>query len=102
MSIAERSAPAYSLDRPHSLPLIWPLTVPSVWSAPEVTDPPLLAEDPNFHKVERWTRDGLHITDLLYAGNDVEKAQDLHRGHKVPPWPVLYHKSFSRSSTFFL
>jgi hypothetical protein len=29
------------------------------------------------YKVEKWTKDGLHITDLLYAGNDLEKARRI-------------------------
>ena len=46
------------------------------WSD-EQTDNPLYADDRNFYKVERWIKDGLHITDLLYAGNDLERAREI-------------------------
>ena len=46
------------------------------WSDEE-TDNPLRADDRNFYKVEKWTKDGLHITELLYAGNDLEKAREI-------------------------
>jgi hypothetical protein len=46
------------------------------WSAEE-TDDPNYADDRNFYKVERWSKDGLHVIDLLYAGNDLEKAREI-------------------------
>jgi len=46
------------------------------WSDEE-TDDQDYADKCNFYKVERWTKDGLHITDLLYAGNDLEKAREI-------------------------
>jgi hypothetical protein len=51
------------------------------WSQDE-TDDPNYADQRNFYKVERWTRDGLHITDLLYAGNDLEKAREIFNAAK--------------------
>ena len=46
------------------------------WSDEE-TDNANLADDRNFYKVERWTKDGLHIDDLLYAGNNLERAREI-------------------------
>jgi hypothetical protein len=39
----------------------------SGWSDEETRDP-LYADDRNFYKVEQWTRDGMRIERLLYAG----------------------------------
>jgi hypothetical protein len=46
------------------------------WSERE-TKNPLYADDRNFYKVEKWTKDGSKIERLLYAGNNLEKAQRL-------------------------
>lgn len=43
----------------------------------EETDDPVYADERNFYKVERWSKDGLHITDLLCAGNDLERAREV-------------------------
>jgi hypothetical protein len=43
----------------------------------EETDNPLRADDRNFYKVEKWTKDGTKIEHLLYAGNNLEKARKL-------------------------
>jgi hypothetical protein len=43
----------------------------------EETDNPSCADDDNFYKLEKWTKDGTKVDRLLYAGNDLEKAQDL-------------------------
>jgi len=42
----------------------------------EETDNPLLADDRNFYKVEKWTKDGAKVECLLYAGSNLDKAQD--------------------------
>jgi hypothetical protein len=47
----------------------------------EETDDPRYADDRNFHKVETWTKDALHITGLLYAGNSLDGL------HPVPKTP---------------
>jgi hypothetical protein len=43
----------------------------------EETNNPLRADDRNFYKVEKWTKDGMKIDRLLYAGNNLEKARKL-------------------------
>ena len=46
------------------------------WSDEE-TDNPLLADEYNFYKVEKWTNDGAKAGRLLYAGNDLERARRI-------------------------
>ncbi len=46
------------------------------WSDEE-TDNPNLADDRNFYKVEKWTKDGLHVEAMIYAGNNLDKARNL-------------------------
>jgi hypothetical protein len=46
------------------------------WPVQE-TDNPLRADDGNFYKVEKWTKDGAKVDPLLYAGNNLEKARKL-------------------------
>jgi hypothetical protein len=48
----------------------------SGWSDEETRDP-LYADDRNFYKVEKWTRDGMAVERLLYAGNSLAKAEDI-------------------------
>jgi hypothetical protein len=48
----------------------------SDWSDEETRDP-LYADDRNFYKVEQWTRDGMAVERLLYAGNSLAKAEDI-------------------------
>jgi hypothetical protein len=43
----------------------------------EETDDPLRADDRNFYKVEKWTRDGMRVDSLFYAGNSLSKAQEI-------------------------
>jgi hypothetical protein len=38
------------------------------WSDEE-TDEPLIADHRNFYKVEKWSRDGEHVVELLFAGS---------------------------------
>jgi len=45
--------------------------------ADEETDNPLYADERNFFKLEKWTRDRTKVDRLLYAGNNLEKARDL-------------------------
>jgi hypothetical protein len=43
----------------------------------EETDDPLVADVRNLYKVEKWTRDGMRVDSLLYAGNNFSKAQEV-------------------------
>jgi hypothetical protein len=54
------------------------------WSDEE-TDDPLIADHRNFCKVEKWSRDGKRVTELLFAGSSLDKAKRVFcpRGHKV-------------------
>jgi hypothetical protein len=52
----------------------------------EETDDPLYADRRNFYKVEKWSRDGLRVELVLYAGNDLDKARRIfERAHKLRP-----------------
>ena len=44
------------------------------WSHEE-TDDPLYADRRNFYKVEKWSRDGQRVEEMLFAGNSLAKAQ---------------------------
>jgi hypothetical protein len=46
------------------------------WSDEE-TDNPLRADDRNFCKVEKWSRDGQRVERMLWAGNSLDKARAL-------------------------
>ena len=46
----------------------------------EETDDSLAADRRNFFKVELWTRDGLHVERLLFAGNSLDKARAVFAG----------------------
>ena len=46
------------------------------WSDEETRDP-LYADDRMFYKVEQWSRDGMRVERLLYAGNNLAKAEDI-------------------------
>jgi hypothetical protein len=49
------------------------------WSDEE-TNEPLIADHRNFYKVEKWTRDGMKVERMLYAGSNL----DIHRSHQAP------------------
>jgi hypothetical protein len=46
------------------------------WAEQE-TKNALYADDRNFYKLEKWTKDGTKIERLLYAGNNLDKAREL-------------------------
>jgi hypothetical protein len=46
------------------------------WSTEE-TDDPLYADRRNFFKVEKWSRDGLRVELMLFAGNSLDKARHI-------------------------
>ena len=48
----------------------------SDWSDEE-TDDPVYADRHNFYKVEKWSRDGLRVELLLYAGTNLDKAHRI-------------------------
>ncbi len=48
----------------------------------ETTESPVYADKRNFYKVERLTKDGLHVSELLYAGNDLEIAREIFTAEK--------------------
>jgi hypothetical protein len=43
----------------------------------EQADNALDANERNFYKVEKWTRDSTKVARPLYAGNNLKKARDL-------------------------
>jgi hypothetical protein len=49
---------------------------PNNWPDEE-TDNPLLADDRNYYKVEKWTKVGTKVDRMLYAGNSLEKAREI-------------------------
>ena len=44
------------------------------------TDDPLYADDRNSYKVEKWSRDGQRINEMLFAGTSLAKAQRVFEG----------------------
>ena len=46
------------------------------WSD-EQTDEPLYADDRNFYTVEAWSREGMRIDALRYAGSNLDKAREI-------------------------
>ncbi len=46
------------------------------WSDQE-TDDPLHADRRNFYKVEKWSRDGQRIEEMLFAGNSLDEARRI-------------------------
>jgi hypothetical protein len=45
----------------------------SDWSDEE-TDDPIHADRRNFYKVEKWSRDGHRIAEMVFAGSSLDKA----------------------------
>jgi hypothetical protein len=43
----------------------------------EETDDPHYADRQNFYKVEKWSRDGLRVELMLYAGSNLDKARRI-------------------------
>ena len=43
----------------------------------EETDSPTYADDRNFYKVGKWTRDWTKVDSLLYAGNSLGRARSI-------------------------
>jgi hypothetical protein len=51
----------------------------------EETDEPLTANDRNYYKVEKWTKDGTKVERMLYAGSNLDKAQEVYAA-------AIYHR----------
>ena len=45
----------------------------------EETDDLHYADARNFYTVQTWTKNGHHLTEMLYAGNNLEKAHEVFR-----------------------
>jgi hypothetical protein len=43
----------------------------------EETTEPLIADNRNYYKVEKWTKDGTKVDGMLYAGSDLDKARAI-------------------------
>jgi hypothetical protein len=43
----------------------------------EEMDSPTYADDRNFYKVEKWSRDGRRVVDLVFAGSSLDKARRI-------------------------
>jgi hypothetical protein len=41
------------------------------------TNEPLIADDRNYYKVEKWTKDGSKVDRILFAGSDLDKAREV-------------------------
>jgi hypothetical protein len=50
---------------------------PAPDSSDEETDDPLKADEHNFYKVEKWTKDSAKVDRMLYASNNLAKARDV-------------------------
>jgi len=46
-------------------------------SPDEETTEPLIANDRNYYKVEKWTKDGARVERMLYAGSNLDKAREV-------------------------
>ena len=64
-----------------------PVSSNTGWSDEE-TDDPLVVDARNFYKVEKWTRDGMRVVDLLYAGSSVDRAHAIF-ATMVRHWPSI-------------
>jgi hypothetical protein len=63
----------------------------SDWSDEETRDP-LHADDRNFYKVEQWSRDGMRVERLLYAGNKSRHGGGhLRPRHQASPTHQIDH-----------
>ena len=43
----------------------------------EETDSPDFADQQNFYKVEKWTKDGTKVDRMLFAGSSLDKAREV-------------------------
>jgi hypothetical protein len=59
------------------LAIAWGTAVANDVQPDEETDEPLIANDRNYFKVEKWTRDGSKVERMLYAGNSLLRAESV-------------------------
>jgi hypothetical protein len=59
--------------------MLWPgpIQCPTTLTSHEETTDPLLADMRNFYKVEKWSKDGLHVEEMLFAGNSLDEAKRI-------------------------
>jgi hypothetical protein len=70
-----------------SRPSSYPMDLPDLMALAEElgqfgyedTDDPIYADDRNFYKVEKWSKDGQRIEDMLHASNSIQKAREIFR-----------------------
>jgi hypothetical protein len=58
-----------------------------LWSHEE-TDDSRYADQRNFYKVEKWSRDGQRIAELLFAGSSLDKARRIF-DRMTKRWPRI-------------
>ena len=46
-------------------------------SSDEETADALYADERNFYKIEKWTKEGSRVDRMLYAGNNLDKARAI-------------------------
>jgi hypothetical protein len=49
----------------------------SNWSDEETTNEPLIADNRDWYKVEKWTKDGTKVDRMLFAGSSLDKAREV-------------------------
>jgi hypothetical protein len=43
----------------------------------EETEEPLIADQRNFYKVEKWSKDGQRVIEMVFAGSSLDKAKRI-------------------------
>jgi hypothetical protein len=46
-------------------------------SSDEETSDPVIADDRNFYKVEKWTKDGAKVDCMLFASSNLDKVREV-------------------------
>jgi len=52
-----------------------PDAMPDDWSSEETDDQ--YADRRNFYKVEKWSKDGMRVIELLFAGANLDKSRRI-------------------------
>jgi hypothetical protein len=74
--ISQQIFPRIVAGKPQGRNAIVTEKTPNNWSDEETFDPNK-ADGLNFYKVEKWTADGTRVDGLLYAGNNLTRAQHV-------------------------